>query len=102
MTYASKEPVVLANLVLTLLPALYGVLSSFDVLDLTDAQLGSLTGLYVAVAGIVIFLLRGTVYSPSSVQRISDAVELVRTAETGPGAETADAALSAMLPSPRL
>ena len=99
---SSREPVVLANLALASIPTLYGVLASFGVLHLTDGQLGAVTGAYVSIATLVIYLLRGTVWSPASVQRISDGVELVRTAETAEGAEAADAALTTLLPPPTI
>ena len=71
MNFAKREPVVLANLVLTALVAVLGVLVAFEVWDPTPAQVGALTGLYTAAAAVVIYVVRGQVYSPSTVEKLT-------------------------------
>lgn len=95
-----REPVVIANLVLAALVAVVGVLSAFDVWTPTGPQLAALSTLYIGIAAVVIYIARGQTYSPASVQTISDAVELVRTAPDSQAANHADDALSALLPPP--
>ena len=99
---ASREPVVVANLILAALPALVGFLAAFGIWEPDAAQIGALSGLYVTLAAVVIYVLRGVVYSPDSVQKISNAVELVRTAPDNETADLADRELAALLPAPTI
>lgn len=66
----NREPVVLAQLIQTALVAVVGVLVSFGVWEPTPAQVGAITTVYVAVASIVTYWLRGHVYSPTSVVEV--------------------------------
>lgn len=97
-----KEPVAIANGILALLVALIGLLSTFGIWTPTGEQLGALSSFYVAAAALVIYVLRGQVYTASSVQQISDAVELVRTAPDEELANLADAEVSRLLPPPQV
>ena len=67
MSLRNREPVVLAQLIQTALVALVGCLVAFGVWEPTPAQVGALTGLYVALASIVTYVLRATVYAPANV-----------------------------------
>jgi hypothetical protein len=102
MNRLNREPIAIANGLLALLVALLGLLSTFNIWTPTGEQLASLSAFYVAAAGLVIFWLRGAVYSPAAVQTISDSVELVRSAPDGEAAELADEALVRLLPPPSL
>lgn len=73
----NREPVVIANLTLTALVALLGALAAFGVWTPTPAQIGAMTALYVAVAAVVIYVVRGIVYSPATVAaKYPDAIDV--------------------------
>lgn len=67
-----REPTVLAGIVLAGLPALFGFLEAFGLWEPSEAQKGALTALYSFVAVLVIYLLRGQVWSPASVAELRE------------------------------
>jgi hypothetical protein len=66
-----REPAVLVQLIQTSLVALVGVLVAFGVWSPTDAQLGALVGLYVAVASVATYWLRGQVYTQATMSYLA-------------------------------
>lgn len=116
----NREPAVVAGLILTTLPTLFGFTAAFDIWSPSTAQMSAITSLYVALAGVVIYVLRGTVWSPETVQAlndsaghelaerarlvqlVSDTVRLVETAPTDEDAAVARNKLDELLPPPTL
>jgi len=66
-----KEPVALPGLILAAIEALVGLATAFGA-DLTAEQTGAILTAAGAITAVVVFIVRGKVWSPETVERRLD------------------------------